>query len=130
MSLHPPSSTSVVVYHKRNNEKIPALRRENREASQSLTWHFIIVPSLDRKADVEYEIGECRYQREQSLLGQECPHVNVDCELDVLVVARKGARLSNQGGFSIVSLDELRYTNESMALIEKGWYSQQERKTT
>ena len=58
-----------------------------------LTWHLIILPRLNREANIEDDVWEGRYQGMQALLRKERPPVHVNCKFNVVGVPFKRARL-------------------------------------
>lgn len=79
---------------------------------RKLTWHLFILPSLNCETNIEDKIRKGWYQRIQALLGDKCPHIDIDGEFDVILMSCKRARFGNEGGFAIISLDEFGYTGE------------------
>ena len=86
--------------------------------SYKLTRHLFILPRLNCKTNIEDKIRKGWYQGEQSFLGQKCPHVDVDAELDVILMSCESARFCHEGRFAVISLNKLWYTR---VLMESEW---------
>lgn len=48
----------------------------------------------------------------QTLPGQECPHVNIDCKFKVIIMTFECPRFGNKGWFAIVAMNEFGHTIE------------------